>query len=105
MEMTASAHPRAGTVEYRLWQFAVLCNRDAPHPRDWHRFYLFVVYAHQRRVQWDEFTFRSKLRGLGFGEKHSVEFSNAYWHIRCALHMTKTRPLAESYHAWMSAAG
>jgi hypothetical protein len=97
--------PKDGTVEHRLWQFAVLCNKDSLHPLDWRRFYLFVVHAHQRRVGWDELEIRAKLKALGFDEKHAVDLSNAYWHIRCALHMTKPRPMNESYHAWVRYGG
>lgn len=97
--------PKIGAVELRLRQFAVLCNKGSPHPRDWRRFYLFVVYAHQRQVGWDECDLRSKLRVLGFDDEHAADFSKAYWHIRCALHMTKPRPMNESYHAWMREEG
>lgn len=105
MGTEGSSRPREGTVEYRLWQFSVLCNKSSPHPFDWRRFYLFVVYAHQRRVQWDEYTFRAKLRALGFDEKLAADFSNAYWHIRCALYMTKPRQLNEGYADWMAVGG
>jgi hypothetical protein len=97
--------PKERSVEQRLLQFSDLCNKGSPHPRDWRRFYLFAVYAHQRRAQWDEFDSRSRLRALGFDERHAAEFSGAYWHIRCALHMTKPRLINESYHGWMKAGG
>lgn len=97
--------PRDGTVEHRLWQFAALCNKGAPHPLDWRRFYLFVVYAHQRQVGWDEYDLRARLKALGFDERHAADFSYAYWHIRCGLHMSKPRPLNESYHAWVRFGG
>jgi hypothetical protein len=97
--------PKSGTVEHRLWQFAVLCNKDSPHPRDWRRFYYFVIYAHQRRIQWDEYNFRVTLIALGFDEMHATDFSNAYWHIRCALHMANPHLPNESYHGWMKAGG
>lgn len=103
--MTERLDPKEGTVECRLCQFSGLCNKDSPHPRDWRRFYLFAVYAHQRRVQWDEYDLRSRLKTLGFDERHATDFSNAYWHIRCALHMTKPRQTNESYHAWMKTGG
>jgi hypothetical protein len=93
--------PKEGTVEHRLCQFATLCNKGSPHPRDWKRFYLFVIYAHQRRAQWNEYEFHTRLKSLGFDEAHANRFSNAYWHIRCALHMTKPRQLNESYRGWM----
>lgn len=105
MGTRAAAKPREGTVDYRLWQFSVLCNKTSPHPRDWRRFYLFVVYAHQRRVRWDEYDFRAKLLRLGFDERHATDFSNAYWHIRCALYLTKPRLLTDSYHGWMRTGG
>jgi hypothetical protein len=97
--------PNKRTVEYRLWQFAILCNKESPHPLDWRRFYLFVVYAHQRRVGWDEFDIREKLKTLGFDEKNAMDLSNAYWHIRCALYMTKPRPMNASFHDWMRDGG
>ena len=62
--MTERLDPKEGTVECRLCQFSGLCNKDSPHPRDWRRFYLFAVYAHQRRVQWDEYDLRSRLKPL-----------------------------------------
>jgi hypothetical protein len=97
--------PEDGTVEHRLWEFAALCNKDSPHPRDWRRFYLFVVYAHQRRAQWDEYELRARLRSLGFDERQATRLSDAYWHIRCALHMTRPRLLNESYRGWMKRGG
>jgi hypothetical protein len=105
MRLNELKRPKEGTVEYRLWQFAILCNKESPHTLDWRRFYLFVVYAHQRQVGWDELDIRARLKALGFDEKHAVDFSNAYWHIRCALHMTKPRPMNERYDAWMRNGG
>lgn len=93
------------SVEDRLRQFAVVCNKDSPHPRDWRRFYLFAVYAHQRRIQWDEFALRTRLRRLGFNERYASDFSIAYWHVRCALYLTKPRPLNESHHGWIGVDG
>jgi len=102
---TGTRKPKEGTVEHRLWQFAILCNKESPHPRDWRRFYLFAVYAHQRKIKWDEFDLRARLAPLGFDKPHATHFSDAYWHIRCALHMTKPRQLNESYHGWMRKGG
>jgi hypothetical protein len=105
MTSTKPDRPNHGTVEHRLYQFAVLCNKESPHPLDWRRFYLFAVFAHRRQLGWDEFDLRSRLRTLGFDEKRAADFSNAYWHIRCALHMTKPRTFDESYRAWMGSGG
>jgi hypothetical protein len=105
MEKADLDRPRSGTVARSLWQFAYLCNKEAPHSRDWRRFYMFTLFAHAKRVGWDEYDLRAKLKKLGFDEKHAADFSNAYWHIRCALHMSKSRPLTESYCAWIRTGG
>jgi hypothetical protein len=97
--------PKHGTVDHRLWQFALICNKNFPHPRDWRRFYLFVVYAHQRRVKWDSSDLKRRLRDLGFGEKYAELFSVVYYHIRCSMHMAKTRSPSSSYRGWMRRGG
>lgn len=93
--------PAGRTVEYSLWRFAQLANKTAPHPRDWKRFYEFVVFAHQRRIKWDAQDVQGKLCEYGFDERHAADFAYAYWHGRCTLHMQKFRPPHEAHCDWM----
>ncbi|MDR3741473.1 MAG: hypothetical protein P4L40_20845 [Terracidiphilus sp.] len=97
--------PIESGAEFRLRQFAILCNQHATHPRDWRRFYLFCVYAHQRRVGWDKYNLQARLKGFGFTPEEADDLSTTYWHIRCALHMTKPRSLQENYNGWMKSGG
>jgi hypothetical protein len=95
------ATPAEQTVEHKLWRFAALANKAAPHPRDWKRFYEFIVVAHQRRTKWDADDIQAKLRMYGFDERHATDFAAAYWHGRCVLYTQKPRLVTEPHCGWM----
>lgn len=99
------SRPRGGTAEYALWRFAMLANKTSPHPRDWKRFYEFIVLAHSRRIGWDAHEVQSRLVRYGFDRKRAENLASAYWHGRCVLHLRKARPLNESYWQWMGKGG
>src|SRR5258707_7732300 len=97
--------PPEGTVDYMRWRFAIFANKTSPHPRDWKRFYEFIVLAHSRRIGWDAYEVQSRLVKYGFERKRAENFASTYWHGRCALHLRKARPLNESYRQWMGRGG
>jgi hypothetical protein len=105
MQSDKSKWPREGTVEHALWRFAMLANKTSLHPRDWKRFYEFIILAHSRRVGWDAYEVQSRLVQYGFEGKRAEKLASAYWHGRCVLHMRKARPLNESYRQWMARGG
>ena len=78
MNNVKNANPRLGTVEYELCRFAKLANRSSLHPRDWKRFYEFVVVAHQRHAGWGADTIQDKLKAYGFDDRHAAELAAAY---------------------------
>ena len=93
-------------IEDALRRFALLANKSAPHPRDWHRFYDFIVNAHRRRIGWDSFEIVARLKALGFDDRHAREFAEAYWHGRCVLHLRNARGLWTTlYRLWMRKSG
>lgn len=74
-------------VEFALFQFAGLAGENAAHPRDWDRFYRFIVRAHARRRGWDAGDVTVRLKKYGFREDVARMLGEAYWHARCALYV------------------
>ncbi len=79
-----------------------------PRTHDWRRYNLFMdmkISGERMRILLFRLCRRLHQR-VRVTERHAyMNLSNAYWHIRCALHMTKPRPLNESYHTWMRYGG
>jgi hypothetical protein len=93
----AEIRPHEGAVAAALYRFALLANKTSPHPRDWKRFYEFVVLAHARRSSIDADDINRKLREFGFDQRPAYDFATAYWHGRCVLYMRISRPITDSH--------
>ena len=93
------------TVEDTLSRFAGLANKGSPHPRDWGRFYQFIVMAHASHVGWDDTDVLDRLLKFGFSREKAEYFSEAYWHGRCALYVHAHFGCSTSYSKWMRQEG
>lgn len=92
-------------VEFALYQFAGLAGAEASHPRDWDRFYRFVVMAHARRRGLDAYDVKSRLKKYGFSDEVAGELAEAYWHGRCALYVRNHFDWRKGHVGWMRRGG
>jgi hypothetical protein len=89
-----------GPAEAALRLFAVQANKSSLHPLDWERFYRFVVSAHQFRKGWNHSDVKRLLVEYGFTESRARDLSEAYWHGRCSLHVSKNVSRRPRYADW-----
>lgn len=93
-------HP-TDPVEFALYQFAGLAGESAAHPRDWDRFYRFIVMAHARRKGWDAYDVIRRLKKYGFREEIARTLGEAYWHGRCTLYARTHFSPRHGHLGWM----
>lgn len=66
-------------------QFAGLANKGNLHPKDWDRFYQFVITCHRYQLKRTGHQLRPLFQRAGFGPYWVDEMVSAYDHCRAVL--------------------